>query len=180
VRVNGTYFNGDEEEMLLRQHHVDRTLKEIDGFNAALGLAGFLDQSLYQEVAKAEVSLVRHALKLRRLVLRYFQALLILIWTSIITFTMLPFLQDTRGRFSLLVVFSVAYFIWAIFAPFIVQLPLYWLARASKPDVRRQGVRLFQKSDAIVGFGALTQRFCYLALASSVLALCLEVLLHLA
>jgi hypothetical protein len=180
VRVHGTYSNGEEEEVLLHKPYVDRTLKDIDGFNAALGLAGFIDRPLYQEVAKTEVSLVRHALKLRRLVLRYFQALLILIWTSVITFLMLPFLQDERGRFPVLVVFAVAYFIWATLAPFVVQLPLYWLISSSKADVRRRGVRSFQKSDAIQRFGVLTQRFCLLAILTSVAALGLEIALHFA
>ncbi|MEP6986539.1 MAG: hypothetical protein ABI970_13120 [Chloroflexota bacterium] len=179
VRVHGTYSNGDEEETLLQTPYVDRTLKEIDGFNAALGLAGFIERSLYEEVAKTEVSLVRHALKLRRLVLRYIQALLILIWTSVITFLMLPFLQDGKGRFSLLVIFAIAYFIWAILAPYIVQLPLYWLVSSSKKEVRRKGVSSFQKSDAIQKFGRLTQKLCYAALLTSVIALMLEIILHL-
>lgn len=181
VRVHGMYSsNGADEEMLLHKPYVDRTLKDIDGFNAALGLAGFIERSLYQEVATTEVSLVRLALKLRRLVLRYLQALLILIWTSVVTFIMLPFLQDERQRFPLLLVFAIAYFVWAIVAPFIVQLPLQWLASSSKPEVRRKGVRLFQKSDAIQRFGMLTQRFCYAALLTSVIAIVLEIALHLA
>ena len=174
VRVHGTYTNGNGEETVLNTAYVDRSLKEIDGFNAALGLAGILDRSLYQEVAHMEVSQARQALKLRRMVLRYFQALLILIWTSIITFFMLPFLQDETGRFPLLIVFAVAYFIWALFAPFIVQLPLDWIAGSSRPEVRRNGVALFQKSDAILRFGKFTQRFCYLALLTSVIAMVLE------
>lgn len=39
--------------------------------NTAIGLAGGLDRKLCAEVAKMEVSQVRHALRLRRLVLRY-------------------------------------------------------------------------------------------------------------
>lgn len=179
VRVQGTYSNGDGEEFVLQTAYVDRTLKEIDGFNAALGLAGFVERSLYQEVAMTEVSLVRQALKLRRLVLRYIQALLILIWTSMITFMMLPFLQDNKGRFSILVVFAIAYFIWAILAPYIVQLPLYWLVSSSKEEVQRKGVRAFQKSDAIQRFGMWTQKLSYVALLTSVIALLLEITLHL-
>lgn len=179
VRIQGTYFNGEENEALLNTAHVDRTVKEIDGFNAALGLAGMLDRSLYQEVAKSEVSLVRHSLKLRRLVLRYFQAFLILIWTTVITFLMLPFLQDTSHRFSLVAVFAVAYLIWAAFAPYIVQMPLYWLAGSSRPHVRRKGVRMYQKSDAIQRFSTLTQRLCYLAIATCIIAIVLELAFHL-
>ncbi|MBK8027040.1 MAG: hypothetical protein IPK19_38045 [Chloroflexi bacterium] len=180
IRVHGTYSVGDEEEALLHKPYVDRTLREIDGFNAALGLAGFIERPLYQEVAKTEVSLVRHALKLRRMVLRYFQALLIFLWTSVVTFLMLPFLEDDTGRFPLLVVFGVAYFIWAALAPFIVQLPLHWLVSSSKADVRRKGIRSLQKSDAIQRFGMLTQRLSYVALLTSVIALALEYFLLLA
>lgn len=178
VRVQGTYTNGDKDETILDTPYIDRSLKEIDGFNAALGLAGMLDRTLFQEVAQMEVAQVRQALKLRRMVLRYFQALLILIWTSIITFFMLPFLQDDSGRFPLLIVFAIAYFIWALLAPFVVQLPLYWIATASEPEVQRNGVPQFQKSDAILKFGKLTQRLCYVALLTSVIAIVLEFTLN--
>ena len=45
VRVRGTYKNGDVEESLLHEPFVQRSLREIDGFNAALGLAGHVDRS---------------------------------------------------------------------------------------------------------------------------------------
>ncbi len=77
-------------------------------------------------------------------------------------------------------VFAIAYFIWAALAPFIVQLPLTWLASSSKPEVRRKGVRLFRKSDAIQRFGTLTRRFCFVALFTSISALLLEIIFHLA
>ncbi|MAS37217.1 MAG: hypothetical protein CL610_24665 [Anaerolineaceae bacterium] len=179
VRVHGTYPNGAEPEPVLPAEHVNRTVKEIDGFNAALGLAGFIERSLYQEVAKTEVSLVRHTLKLRRLVLRYFQALLILIWTSVVTFLMLPFLEVENRRFPVLVVFAVAYFVWAALAPVVVQLPLTWLMNSFKPSASPKGVRQFQKSDSIQRFSRLTQRLCYVALLTAVVALVLEFALHL-
>jgi hypothetical protein len=174
LHVHGTYANGEEAEALLHEPYVQRTLGEVDGFNAALGLAGLVDRPLYQEVAKTEVSLVRHALKLRRLVLRYFQALLILLWTSLITFLMLPFLDDRR--FPLLTVFSVAYFVWAVLAPAIVQLPLDWLASYPTTDERHAGVRHFQRTDTLHRFGKITQRLCYVALAGALIALALEAL----
>jgi hypothetical protein len=175
VRVQGTYTNhGEDEELLLNQPYVDRTLKEIDGFNAALGLAGFIDRPLYEEVAKTEVSLVRHSLKLRRLVLRYFQALLIMVWTGIVTFLMLPFIQDSQARVSLLNIFAVGYFVWAVGAPIMVRLPHTWLAEDSRAEVRHKGVNLFQKSDAIQRFSNRTQWLSYIALATSLLALLIE------
>ena len=176
VGVQGSYrngsVNGDETP------YAERTVDEIDRFNAALGLTGFIERPLYQEVAKSEVSLVRHALKLRRLVLRYVQALLILIWTSFVTFLMLPFLQDETGRFPLPIVFAVAYLLWALLAPRIVQLPLEWLVSHPHNDVRRDAIQRFNQVDALLTFGKLTQRLCYAAVLVSVVALVLEIMLQ--
>lgn len=161
--------NGEEHKP------VERTIDEIDRFNAALGLAGFIERPLYQEVAKTEVSLVRHALKLRRLVLRYVQALLILIWTSFVTFLMIPFVRDEAARFPLPFVFATAYLIWAIFAPWIVQLPIVWLVSHPHDSVRRDAIKRFQRLDALQTFGKQTQRLCYAAVAVSLVALVLEI-----
>ena len=152
----------------------ERTIDEIDRFNAALGLAGFIERPLYQEVAKTEISLVRHALKLRRLVLRYVQALLILIWTSFVTFLMIPFVREEAVRFPLPLVFAIAYLIWAALAPWIVQLPLVWLVSTPHDDARRNAIKRFQKLDALQTFGKLTQQLCYAAVAVSLVALVLE------
>lgn len=177
VLVEGTYTNGDEQENLLHAPQVKRTVREIDQFNAALGLAGFIDRPLYQEVAKTEVSLVRHSLKLRRLVLRYFQALLILLWTSLVTFLMLPFLQDPAERFSVPVVFALTFLLWAILAPTIVQQPLYWLVSHVSEEAK-QAVENFSKSDALQSFGKLVQRLCYVAIGTAAVALILELFLR--
>jgi hypothetical protein len=179
VRVQGTYNGSDGEENVINKPYMERSVDEIDRFNAALGLAGFIERPLYQEVAKTEVSLVRHGLKLRRLVLRYFQALLILIWTSIITFLMLPFLNDTTGRFPMPIVFAVAYLIWAMLAPRIVQLPITWLVSHPHDEVRRQAVKSFQKLDTLQTFGKQTQYLCYAAIGTSVVALVLQLMLKL-
>jgi hypothetical protein len=157
---------------------VERTVDQIDHFNAALGLTGFVERSLYEEVAKTEVSVVRHSLKLRRLVLRYFQALLILIWTSFVTFLMLPFLQDASGLFSVPIVFSLTYLIWGALAPMIVQMPLDWLVGHPHNDVRRDAIKRFQEMDALQTFGKLAQWLCYGAVVASLVALVLEVALN--
>lgn len=181
LRVRGTYTNGDTEETLLHKPVVERTVQEIDRFNAALGLAGFIDRPLYQEVAKTEVSLVRHGLKLRRLVLRYIQALLILIWTALITFMMLPFLQAGvlagEPRFPVPLVFAGGFLLWALLAPTIVHLPLHWLVTHREDEERREAIRNFQRTDALQSFGKLTQRLCYAAIVTSLIALALEALL---
>lgn len=172
MSVQGSYHNGNGEDIPF----AERTVDEIDRFNAALGLAGFIERPLYEEVAKTEVSLVRHSLKLRRLVLRYFQALLILIWTSFVTFLMLPFLNDASGRFSIPLVFSISYLLWASLAPWIVQLPLVWLVSHPHNDVRRDALNRFEKLDALQTFGRTAKRLCYVAIGVSLLAIALELI----
>lgn len=176
VCVQGSYSNGtgNGEE----KPFAERTVDEIDRFNAALGLTGFIERPLYQEVAKTEVSLVRHALKLRRLVLRYFQAFLILIWTSLVTFLIQPFLQDSAGRFPMPIVFASAYLLWAMLAPWIVQMPLVWLVGNPHNEERRDAIKRFQQLDALQTFGKLTQWLCYSAVLASLVALVLELMLQ--
>jgi hypothetical protein len=165
---------GNGQEPPLVRPQVERTVDDIDRFNAALGLTGFIERPLYQEVAKTEVSLTRHILKLRRMVLRYFQALLIFLWTSLVTFLMIPFLRDSAERFPLPLVFGVAYLIWAILAPVIVQLPINWLVSNPNNELRRAAVERFQQLDTLHTFGRRTQRFCYGAIVASLVVLILE------
>ena len=175
VRVQGTYRNGSGPDN--EKPFAERTVDEIDRFNAALGLTGFIERSLYEEVAKTEVSIVRNGLKLRRLVLRYFQALLILLWTSFVTFMMLPFLQNQTRHFPMPLVFAAAYLLWAVLAPWIVQLPLLWVASHPHEHVRRESLKRFHELDGLQTFGKLTQRLCYVAIFASLAALILELTL---
>jgi len=155
-----------------------RALKEIDRFNAALGLSGFLDRPLYEEVAKQEVSLVRHSLHLRKMVLRYFQAVMILLWTSLVSFMLLPLLQDPQKRFPELIVFAVGYFIWSILTPFVVQMPVYWLALYSRRDIRRKALRHLHRTDGLEQFENMTRILCYIAIVTSAIAIVLSVWLR--
>ncbi len=113
--------------------------RDIDRFNATLGLAGFIDRTLSEEVARVEVSLVRHALALRRLVLRYVEALIALIWTTLISFIAIAITDGLQelvttvaedanlsGLISSLG-FALAYLIWAVVTPLAVRLPMRWL-----------------------------------------------------
>ncbi|MBP8252096.1 MAG: hypothetical protein KAX40_07000 [Herpetosiphon sp.] len=92
-------------------------------FNTALGLAGFLDRSLIEEVARAEITLVRSALCLRRLVLRYIKALLMFVWTTLVSFVLVSFLNTIPP----LLVLAVAYIVWAIGTPIVIHLPSKWI-----------------------------------------------------
>jgi len=105
----------------------DADRQTVERFNAALGLARTVERSLIKEVATAEISLVRHILYLRRLVLRYIKTLVMFIWTAMISFVVIPFLQDEKMPTFL--VMSISYFIWALFTPMVIRLPLKWIYR---------------------------------------------------
>jgi hypothetical protein len=99
----------------------------VQRFNAALGIARSLDRTLVQEVAVTEMSLVRHVLYLRRLMLRYVKTLLMFIWTMLIAFMILPFLHDSR--FPALLILAAAYFVWSTTVMKVMSLPTYWIYR---------------------------------------------------
>ncbi|MDX2161507.1 MAG: hypothetical protein SF162_09300 [bacterium] len=106
----------------------------VERLNAAFGLARTLDRQLVEEVATTELSLVRHILYLRRLVLRYVRTLLMLIWTALITFLMLPFLEGER--FPTMLVLAIGYSLWAGGVVPIMRTPLAWIYRHTQgiPD----------------------------------------------
>jgi hypothetical protein len=68
------YIPGDDDELK----------DDVKLFDTALGLAGVVDRTIIEEVAKMEMSLVRHAINLRHLVLRYSKALLLFLLTTVV------------------------------------------------------------------------------------------------
>lgn len=127
------------EQGVLPDHLPRETAEQ---FNAAFGLARGLDRALVEEVAITEMSLVRHTGYLRRLVIRYMKTLLIFIWTTGITFVMLPFAQDERLPTFGVVAFS--YLIWALLAVWFIRAPVQWIFRHRRgiPDARHIDAQL--------------------------------------
>ncbi len=142
-----------------------------DRFSAAFGLARTLDRTLTEEVATSEISLVRHIIYLRRMVLRYVKALLMFIWTTIVTFVMLPFLED--GRFPFFLVVSVSYLVWALLVMRIARQPLSWIYRHlhGVPDDKHVDKQLVILEHQIA-------RFCQVAIVTSVVAVALSLFLY--
>jgi pyrimidine deaminase RibD-like protein len=114
-------------------------------FRLALGQAGLVDRGLVSEAARIEVSLVRHNVHLRRLVLRYAKALLLMIWTMIVLFSAILFNQIishvpylTPWKATIIVaIFGV----WLVFTPKIVSIPIDWIYfRVNQNTSRRQHV----------------------------------------
>ncbi len=108
--------------------------QDVERFGAAFGIARSLDRPLVQEVAMTEMSLVRHVLYLRRLVLRYVKTLLMFIWTTLVSFMMLPILKD--DRFPTLLVMALTYLVWSIAVMPIMGLPIRWIYRHRQENVR--------------------------------------------
>jgi len=105
----------------------------------AFGLAGAYDCTLTDEAAKTELSLIRHNLVLRRLVLRYMKALLLFIWTALVLFCLVSWLGADTQRSQLL---SIGFFflLWSSLAPFWVRAPVRWIYREfdqNSPDRTR-------------------------------------------
>jgi hypothetical protein len=99
-----------------------REMSDVLRFNAALGLAGVKERDLVAEVAKSEASLVRHSIGLRRLVLRYVQALLMFIVTALVTFLLIGLVRTSQHWSHLLI--AIGYLAWAVITPLIVRLPI--------------------------------------------------------
>lgn len=139
---------------------------EVQRFNAALGVVGSTDRRLVQEVAVAEMSLARHVNYLRRLVMRYTKTLLMFLWTTLVSFIMLPFLKDTH--FPPFLVFAFGYLIWAVAVMRIMHLPLKWIYhyRNGTADTNHIDMQLRLFEDRV-------KIYAYLAIASAVGALSL-------
>lgn len=104
----------------------------INQFNAAMGITRVFDRRLVEEVAYQEMAVVRNVMYLRRLVLRYVKALLLFVWTMLISFVMLPFLQEPR--LPSFVILSAGYLVWSLLAPAIMGLPFRWMYRHRTRD----------------------------------------------
>ncbi|MCK6685848.1 MAG: hypothetical protein L6R30_25915 [Thermoanaerobaculia bacterium] len=121
-----------------------------DKFNAVLGLAGVTDLSLVQEVAKLEASLARHAIALRRLVLRYMKALLAFTWTMLATFVATSLTAAGTGWViqTRYLVLLVLYLVWALAVYSAVKLPIRWIVAVGDPGrelLRDQELLHFEK-----------------------------------
>lgn len=98
---------------------------DIKRLRMAFGLAGDYDRDLNEECAKSELSLIRHNLLLRRLVIRYFKALIVYIWTAIVLFGIAAFFNHTV--WSDLAVAQVGLLVWSSATPYLIRAPVRWI-----------------------------------------------------
>jgi hypothetical protein len=99
----------------------------VEQFNTAMGITRALDRTLVEEVAYTEMAMVRNVLYVRRLVLRYVKALVMFIWTTLVSFIMLPFLQV--ARIPPFVTLCSGYLAWSLLAMSIMEMPINWMYR---------------------------------------------------
>ncbi len=145
--------------------------KAVRHFNAAFGIARSLDRTLIEDVATTEMTLVRNILYLRRLLLRYIKVLLMFIWTTLISFMILPVLQDTR--FPALLVLSVGYLIWSALVMWLVRQPLRWIYRHRYGDLNTAHI-----DPQLTLLESRIARFCQAAVGVSLLAVLLALVAY--
>ena len=108
-------------------------MKRAQHFNAAMGIARSVDRSLSEEVAISEMHLARNTLYLRRLLLRYVKTLLMFLWTTVISFLMLPLLYDKQDSPNFMVL-AFGFLIWASCVSWLIHRPVHWIYRHRVED----------------------------------------------
>jgi hypothetical protein len=106
-------------------------------------LAGTRDRTLLEEVAKTEYTLVRHALRIQVIVLRYMKALLVVILSLLLMF-FLTALEAGNSTFSETSQswMSVFFLIWAVAGLFVTSSPVRWLTSILQNEgAKRTGIR---------------------------------------
>ena len=128
--------------------------EDYDALRMAFGLAGAYNRPLLEEAAKAELSLIRHNLRLRRLVMRYMKAFILIVWTALITYGMVAFIglvktyKDGRDTGDLVVI-ALSLLLWSSIAPYLIRAPVKWLyneySQDAKEEVRDQHLVRFER-----------------------------------
>lgn len=146
----------------------------IDLVHVSFGLAGSVDRMLHEEVAKMELSLVRHIIHLRRIMLRYMKAFLILIWTILILnfvtaslnedfligLTKLLLINNVSIDYYLpelsAVILAIGFLIWAICMPIIVTAPIRWIYALTDAN---QAMKKFRKDEELIQFEQIVVKY---------------------
>lgn len=116
-----------------------KACKDNDALRMSFGLAGAYNRDLVSEVAKTELSLIRHNLSLRRLLMRYMKALLIIIWTATLFFILSYLVEgvsphvegqqvvDPEVLRQVLNLMLGGLLVWSLIAPIVVRSPVRWI-----------------------------------------------------
>jgi hypothetical protein len=157
-----------------REKLYDENDSDWNCFLGTFGLAGVYDFSLVQEVAKMEASLVRHNICLRRLVLRYMKALLILVFTTFTSLLVASLLgtENKVGTENLLwegiVISMFIYMVWSVYTPIFVKKPIEWVRLVS--NILKESDEM-QKDEELVAFEKEVILWCKYSLIASIIGL---------
>jgi hypothetical protein len=140
-------------------------------FLGSLGLAGAYDLSLVEEVAKMEASLVRHNIRLRRLVLRYMKSLLILVFTTLSSLVIASVVDSdasTGLKWQNIALTMAIYIAWSILTPAIVKLPIGWIKSIS--DMNKESDK-FHSDKELIAFEEEVVKWCKFSLVFAIAGL---------
>jgi len=106
-------------------------------------LAGSRDRTLLEEVAKTEYTLVRHALRIQVIVLRYMKALLVVILSLLLVFALAALETDGNAFGEAALAWMSAFLvIWATIGQFATSAPVRWLTLILRNEgANRAGIR---------------------------------------
>jgi hypothetical protein len=149
----------------------DANRELVEHFNVGFGLARTLDRRLVEEVATTEASMVRHVLYLRRLVIRYVGTLISFIWTTLVSFFMIPFIQEPQVPTFLYM--AITYVIWAAFVLPFIRLPVHWIYRHRHGQVDKRHI-----DRQMMVFEERVAPYIYGAIVSSLIGLVCAVLIY--
>ena len=106
---------------------------ELNRLSTAFAIAGSTDDDLLDEATLMELTIVRHVVGIRRIILRYIKSLILLVSTMLITFTVTAIISTIlqietpyQDQFILLIL-SFGYFTWALLTHYLIRLPMNWV-----------------------------------------------------
>lgn len=158
-----------------RPHSLNK--RNFDHFNVTLALAGLYDRPLHQEVAKIEVSLVRHNLALRGIVIRYVKSLLTMVLLFLASFIVCSIIEASPSLLSKIKIWvfpadeflvAVTLMVWALLAWLLIQRPIKWIYKTSDPRYAENRPEL-KRDPSLIHFQKWFGRLCaFVAFMSSV------------
>lgn len=136
------------KELVKNKSNKNEFVDNVDLFHVIFGLSGVMDRELAEEVAKMEASLVRHVFYLRRLMLRYLKAFLMLIWTTLMLSLVAAITSGPSNKYSALLL-SLGFLSWALFLPRVVKSPIKWIYELTSHDKNQKSI---QKDEQLIHF----------------------------
>jgi hypothetical protein len=152
-------------------------------YNIACGVAGLVDRTLIEEAARLEVSLVRHNIALRGIIIRYAKALIITLWTAIALVVIIALVNaffanglrekaisaETARQVALCL--SVCFAGWAAVVTRAVRWPVRWLDQLAPPSAVRPSPdpQFVYFEDRVLNWCWLAIGVCFLAAFSVLL-----------